>query len=59
MTRTPDKGWSRVSIVEFIVENNVEYYYSTKSTMNPTIFNNGIEIKSSIYSIGYFGMSFS
>ena len=34
MTRTPDKGWSRVSIVEFIVENNVEYYYSTKySTM--------------------------
>ena len=60
MTRTPDKGWSRVSIVEFIVENNVEYSYSTKySTMNPTIFNNGIKIKSSIYSIGYFGMSFS
>ena len=27
MTRTPDKGWSRVSIVEFIVENNVEYVF--------------------------------
>ena len=36
----------RVSIVEFIVENNVEYHYSTKySTINPTIFNNGIKIK--------------
>ena len=60
MTRTPDKGWSRVSIVEFIVENNVEYYYSTKySTMNPTIFNNGINTKISIYSMGFFGMSFT
>ena len=59
MTRTPDKGWSRVSIVKFIVENNVEYYYSTKySTMNPTIFNNGINIKIAIYFIEYFGMSF-
>ena len=50
----------RVSIVEFIVENNVEYHYSTKySTINPTIFNNGIKIKISMFSIGYFGISFS
>ena len=51
---------TRVSIVKFIVENNVEYSYSTKySTMNPTILNNGINIKIAIYSIEYFGMSFS
>ena len=54
MTRTPDKGWSRVSIVEFIVEKNVEYSYSTKySTMNPTIFNNGINIKMSEFHSHY------
>ena len=50
---------TRVSIVKFIVENNVEYSYSTKySTMNPTILNNGINIKIAIYFIEYFGMSF-
>ena len=50
---------TRVSIVKFIVENNVEYSYSTKySTMNPTIFNNGISKKIAIYFIEYFGMSF-
>ena len=55
MTRTPDKGWSRVSIVEFIVENNVEYSYSTKySTMNPTIFNNGFFKKSLSFIVRYF-----
>ena len=51
---------TRVSIVEFIVENNFEYSYLTKySIMNPTIFNNGMNTKIAIYFIEYFGMSYS
>ena len=46
---------TRVSIVKFIVENNVEYSYSTKySTMNPTIFNNGFFKKSLSFIVRYF-----
>ena len=47
------KSCSKLShLVEFIVENNVEYVYLTKySTMNPTIFNNGMNMKIAIYSI--------